>query len=186
MFYGASSVPSDIARHRCMCMRYPRTREGGLKLMFSVDEHVVCQRYLVPSAMLHNATCNMQLAACNRIASCVLEMLRVACSVKMFHTNGIVVYSLQYIAWSFKGFTGNAVTKHLRRRGDYSETYRFYILPGRCGYQNGCVFVDWAKIDVLQVRPRRSCKYGEQGTIFIPARRRPTTSLRPATPARHA
>ena len=26
---------------------------------------------------IHDATCNMQLAACNRIALCVLEMLRV-------------------------------------------------------------------------------------------------------------
>ena len=43
-----------------------------------------------------------------------------------------------------------------------------------------------AKIDVLQVRRRRSCRYGEQRTIFIPVRRRPTTSSRPATPARHA
>ena len=42
------------------------------------------------------------------------------------------------------------------------------------------------KIDVLQVQHRRSCRYGEQRTIFIPVRRRPTTSLRPATPARHA
>ena len=35
----------------------------------------------------------MQLAACNRITS---EMLRVACSVKLFHANRIVVYSLHY------------------------------------------------------------------------------------------
>ena len=33
------------------------------------------------------------------------------------------------------------------------------------------------KIDVLQVRRRRSCRYGEERTIFIPVRRRPTTSL---------
>ena len=70
----------------------------------------------------------MQLAACNRIASCVLEMLRVACSVKLFHANRIVVYSLQHVARSFKGFTGNAATEHLRRRGDYGETQRFYGL----------------------------------------------------------
>ena len=95
--------------------------------MFSVDEHVACQRYLVPSAMLHDATCNMQLAACNRIASCVLEMLRCACSVKLFHAIRIVVYSLRHVARSFKGFTGNAATEHLSRRGDYSETQRFYI-----------------------------------------------------------
>ena len=43
-----------------------------------------------------------------------------------------------------------------------------------------------AKIDVLQVRRRRSYRYGEQRTIFISVRRRPTTSLRPATPAQHA
>ena len=42
------------------------------------------------------------------------------------------------------------------------------------------------KIDVLQARRGRHCRYGEQRTIFIPVRRRSTTSLRPATPARHA
>ena len=41
------------------------------------------------------------------------------------------------------------------------------------------------KIDVLQVRRRRSYRYGEQRTIFIPVRRQTTTSSRPATPARH-
>ena len=60
----------------------------------------------------------MQLAACNRIASCVLEMLRVACSVKLLQANRIVVYSLQHVARSFKGFTENAATEHLSRRGD--------------------------------------------------------------------
>ena len=70
-------------------------------------------------------------------------MLRVACSVKLFHANRIVVYSLQHVARSFKGFTGNAATEHLSRRGDYSETQRFYGLAS--GYQNGCVFVDGGK-----------------------------------------
>ena len=46
---------------------------------------------------IHDATCNMQLAACNRIASCVLEMLCVACSVKLFHANRIVVYSMAFL-----------------------------------------------------------------------------------------
>ena len=55
-------------------------------------------------------------------------MLRVACSVKLFHVNRIVVYFLQHVARSFKGFTGNAATEHLSRRGDYSETQRFYGL----------------------------------------------------------
>ena len=60
----------------------------------------------------------MQLAACNRIASCVLEMLRVACSVKLLQANRIVVYSLQHVARSFKGFTGNAATEHLSGCGN--------------------------------------------------------------------
>ena len=60
----------------------------------------------------------MQLVACNRIASCVLEMLRVACSAKLLQANKIVVYSLQHVARSFKGFTGNVATEHLSRRGD--------------------------------------------------------------------
>ena len=138
---------------------------------------------------IHDATCNMQLAACNRIASCVLEMLRVACSVKLLQANRIVVYSLQNVARSFKGFTGNAATEHLSRRGDlhtlsYSETQRFY---GLASVSTEMAAFSWtvAKIDVLQVRRRRSCRYGEQRTIFIPVRRRPITSLRPATPARH-
>ena len=134
---------------------------------------------------IHDATCNMQLAACNRIASWVLEMLRVACSVKLFHANRIVVYSLQHVAQSFKGFTGNAVTEHLSRRSDYSKTQRFYGLAS-VGTKMAAFSWTVAKIDVLQVRRRRSCRYGEQRTIFIPVRRRPTTSLRPATPARHA
>ena len=67
---------------------------------------------------IQDATCNMQLAACNRIALCVLEMLHVACSVKLLQANKIVVYSLQQVARSFKGFTGNAATEHLSRRGD--------------------------------------------------------------------
>ena len=67
---------------------------------------------------IHDAICNMQLAACNRIASCVLEMLRVACSVNLLQANRIVVYSLQHVARSFKGFTGNSATEHLSRRGD--------------------------------------------------------------------
>ena len=60
----------------------------------------------------------MQLAACNRITSCVLELVRVACSVKLLQEDRIVIYSLQHVARSFKGFTGNAATKHLSRRGD--------------------------------------------------------------------
>ena len=134
---------------------------------------------------IHDATCNMQLAACNRIASCVLEMLRVACSVILLQTNRIVVYSLQHVALSFKGFTGNVTTEHLSRRGDYSETQRFY---GLASVSTKIAAFSWkvTKIDVLQVRRRRSCRYGEQRTIFIPVRHRPTTSLRPAIPARHA
>ena len=134
---------------------------------------------------IHDATCNMQFAACNRIASCVLKMLRVPCSVKLFHANRIVVYSLQHVARSFKGFTGNAATEHLSRRGDYSEMQRFYDLAS-VGTKMAAFSWTVAKIDVLQVRRRRSYRYGEQRTIFIPVRRRPTTSLRPATPARHA
>ena len=134
---------------------------------------------------IHDATCNMQLAACNRIASCVLEMLRVACSVKLLQANRIVVYSLQHVARSFKGFTGNAAIGHLSRHGNYSETQRFYGLAS-VGTKMAAFSWTVAKIDVLQVRRRRSCRYGEQRTIFIPVRRRPTTSLRPATPARHA
>ena len=115
----------------------------------------------------------------------MLEMLRVACSVKLFHVNRIVVYSLQQVARSFKGFTGNAATEHLSRRGDYSETQRFYGLAS-VGTKMAAFSWTVAKIDVLHVRRRRSCGYGEQRTIFIPVRRCPTTSLRPATPARHA
>ena len=103
----------------------------------------------------------------------------------MFHANRIVVYSLQHVARSFKGFTGNAATEHLSRRGDYSETQRFYGLAS-VGTKMAAFSWTVAKIDVLQVRRRRSCRYGEQRTIFIPVQRRPTTSLRPATPARHA
>ena len=73
---------------------------------------------------IHDATCNMQLAACNRIALCVLEMLRVACSVKLLQANRIAVYSLQNVARSFKGFTGNAATEHLSRRGDLHTLIR--------------------------------------------------------------
>ena len=62
---------------------------------------------------IHDATCNMQLVACNRIASCVLEKWRVASGVKLLQVNRIVVYSLQHVVWSFKGFTGNAATEHL-------------------------------------------------------------------------
>ena len=127
----------------------------------------------------------MQLAACNRIASCVLEMLRVARSVILFHMNRIVVYSLQHVARSFKGFTGNAATEHLRRCGDYSESQRLYGLVS-LGTKMAAFSWTVAKIDVLQVRRRRSCRYGKQRTIFIPVRRCPTTSLRPATPAWHA
>ena len=112
-------------------------------------------------------------------------MLRVACSVKQFHPNRIVIYSLQHVARRFKGFTGNGTTEHLSRRGDYSATQRFYCLAS-VGTKMAAFSWTVAKIDVLQVRRRRSCKYGEQRTIFIPVRRRPTTSLRPATPARHA
>ena len=135
---------------------------------------------------IHDATCNMQFAACNRIASCVLEMLCVACSVKLFHANSrIVVYSLQHVARGFKGFTGNAATEHLSRRGDYSETQRFY---GLASVGTKMAVFSWtvAKIDVLQVRRRRSCRYGEQRTIFILVRRRPTTSLRLHVPPSHA
>ena len=149
-----------------------------------VAQHVVvkcCSVYVKPT--IHDATCNMQLAACNRIASCVLEMLRVACSVKLFHANRIVVYSLQHVARSFKGYTGNAATEHLSRRGDYSETRRIYGLAS-VGTKMAAFSWTVTKIDVLQVRRRRSCRHGEQRTIFIPVRRRPTTSSRPATPAR--
>ena len=124
----------------------------------------------------------MQLAACNRIASCVLEMLRVACSVKLFHANRIAVYSLQHVARSFKGFTGNTTTEHLSRRGDYSKMQRFYGLAS-VGTKMAAFSWTLEKLDVLQARRRRSCRYGEQCTIIIPVQRRLTTSLRPATPA---
>ena len=107
---------------------------------------ICCSRALSPPPPpIHDATCNMQLAACNRIASCVLEMLRVACSVILLQTNRIVVYSLQHVALSFKGFTGNVTTEHLSRHGDYSETQRF-LQPGKCEYQNSCIFVEGGEI----------------------------------------
>ena len=130
---------------------------------------------------IHDATTNMQFTACNRIASCVLEMLCVACSVKRFHANRIVVYSLQHVARGFKGFNGNAATEHISRRGDYSETQRFYGLAS-VGTKMAAFSWTVAKIDVLQVRCRRFCRYGEQRTIFMPVRRRPTTSSRPRVP----
>ena len=127
----------------------------------------------------------MQLAACNGVALCTLEMLRVACSVKLLQANRIMVYSLHHVARGFKGFTGNATKDHLSRRGDYSKTQRFYDLASA---STKMAVFSWtvAKLDMLQVWRRRSCRYGEQRTIFIPEWRRPTTSLRPATPARHA
>ena len=112
----------------------------------------------------------MQLAACNRIASCVLEMLRVACSVKLLQANRIVVYSLQYVARSFKGFTGNTATEHLSRHGNLHtliETLRFYGLA-TVSTKMAAFLWTVAKIDVLQVWRRRFCRYGEQCTIFIP------------------
>ena len=85
------------------------------------------KRTLKPS--IHNATCNMQLVARNRIALCVLEKLYVTSNVKLLQANKIVVYSLQHVAQSFKGFTGNAATEHLNGRSDlhtsYSETRGF-------------------------------------------------------------
>ena len=121
----------------------------------------------------------MQLVTCNLLHATelhrVLEMLRVACSVKLFHANRIVVYSLQ-LHGAFKGFTRNAATDHLSRHGDYSETQRFYSLAS-VGTKMTAFSWTVAKIDVLQVRRRRSCRYGEQPTIFILVRRRPTTSL---------
>ena len=130
----------------------------------------------------------MQLAACNRIASCVLEMLRVACSVKLFHANRIVVYSLQHVARSFKGFTANAATEHVSRRGDLHTLSAKHRDFTAWQVSTKMAAFSWTveKIDVLQVQRRRSCRYGKQPTIFIPLWRRPTTSLRPATPARHA
>ena len=68
---------------------------------------------------IHDANCNMQLLACNRIASCVLEMLPVASSVKLLQANKIVVSSLQHVARSFKGFTGDAARGNLSRCGDF-------------------------------------------------------------------
>ena len=137
---------------------------------------------------IHDATCNMQLAACNRIASCVLEMLRVACSVNLLQANRIVVYSLQHVAQSFKGFTGNATIEHLSRCGD------LHTLPAKrrdfTAWQVSTKMAAFlwmvAQLDVLQVRHRKSCRYGEQRSILKPVRHRPTTSLRPATPAWHA
>ena len=110
---------------------------------------------------IQDATCNMQFAACNRIASCVLEMLCVACSVKRFHANRIVVYSLQHVSRSFKGFTRNAATEHLSRRGDYSETQRFYGLAS-VGTKMSAFSWTVAKRDVLQVQRRRSLWYPER------------------------
>ena len=79
--------------------------------------------YLLPTCYLlkppiHDATCSMQPVACYKIASCVLEKLRVTSSVKLLQVNTIMVYSTQHVAWSFKGLTGNADTEHLSRRGD--------------------------------------------------------------------
>ena len=115
--------------------------------------------YVKPT--IHDATGNMQLAACNRIALCVLEMLCVACSVKLFHANRIVVYSLQHVTQSFKGFTGNATTEHLSRHGDYSTPWQVWVYTKMNAFS-------WtvAKIDALQVRRRRSCRYGEQRTFL--------------------
>ena len=106
----------------------------------------------------------------------------------MLQANRIVVYFLQHVARSFNGFTGNAATEHLSRRGDLhtsSEMQRFY---GLASVSTKMAAFSWtvAQLNVLQVRHRRSCRYGEQRTIFLPVRRRPTTSLRPATPVRHA
>ena len=107
----------------------------------------------------------MQLAACNRIAPCLLEMLRVACSVKLFHANRIAVYSLQHVAWSFKGFTGKAATEHLGRHGDYSETQRFYGLAS-VGTKMAAFSWTVEKIDALQVRRRRFCRYWRTAYYF--------------------
>ena len=73
----------------------------------------------------------------------------------------------------------------LSRRGDYSVAQRFYG-PASVGAKMAAFSWTVAKIDVLQVWRRKSCRYGEQRTISIPVWRHPTTSLRPATPARHA
>ena len=148
-----------------------------------VNDWQPCTAFSGLKPTIHDAPCNMQLAACNRIALCVLEMLRVACSVKLFQANRIVVYSLQHVARSFKGFTGNAATEYLSRHGDYSEMQRFYGLAS-VGTKMAAFLWMVAKIDVLQVWRRKSCRYGEQCTIFILVRR--ITSLRLATPARHA
>ena len=149
--------------------------------------HVLClwRIWLIPTqsteSIIKAPPYTMQLAA----SSCVLEMLRVACSVKLLQANRIVVYSLQHVARSFKGFTGNAAKEHLSRRGDYSKTQRFY---GLASASTKMAAFSWtvAKLNMLQVLRRRSCRYGKQRAIFIPVRRCPTTSLRPATPARHA
>ena len=115
-------------------------------------------------------------------------MLCIACSVNLLQANRIVVLSLQHVARSFKGFTGNAATEHLSRRGDLHT-----LLAKRRDFNAWQVSVStkiaafsWtvAQLDVLQVRHRRSSRYGEQRTIFIPVRRRPTTSLGPAIPVR--
>ena len=67
---------------------------------------------------IHDATCRMQLVACNKIASCVSEKLRVTSSMKLMQVNRIIVYSSQHVAWSFKGLTRSAATEYLRRHGD--------------------------------------------------------------------
>ena len=119
----------------------------------------------------------MQLVACNRIALCVLEKLRVTSSVKLLQANRIVVYSLQHVARSFKGFNGNAATEYLNRCGGlhtYGDTWSIYGLASVTTKMAAFLWTG-AKIDVLQQWHRRSCRYDEQCTIFITVRRRRST-----------
>ena len=65
----------------------------------------------------------MQLVTCNLLHATELHRVYwkscvVACIVKLLQANRIVVYSLQHVAQSFKGFTGSTSTERLSRRGD--------------------------------------------------------------------
>ena len=100
-------------------------------------------------APIHNANCSMQLVACNRIASCVLEKLWVTSGVKLFQANRTIIFnSSQHVACSFKELTGNATTSTYvsmvicTRVGEYRDNVRCTWQVCKCEYQNGCIFMD--------------------------------------------
>ena len=89
------------------------------KIVFQVIElRLMKLTFRTLNPPIHDATCRVQLVACNKIASCVLEKLRVTSSMKLMQANRIIVYSSQHVAWSFKGLTRSAATEYLRRHGD--------------------------------------------------------------------